>query len=188
LAGWHRLASGLVRPRMDTHRLRSSSDRRARKCGGKYGVCASHRLRISHVHGCGDAFRVRAAFSRGNAGEFGVWSVCRIAYVCHCAGWLADSLATLNRRHIACSRQVSRVVALPIAVLRTRALSRHWFHGCSVSDLIRRTPISASQRRLVSPAWSLQQACPSRCQPKSGYQGTWPVPCRTGSAQDLRRQ
>jgi hypothetical protein len=33
LAGWHRLASGLVRPREDTHCLRSSSDRWAGRCG-----------------------------------------------------------------------------------------------------------------------------------------------------------
>jgi hypothetical protein len=36
--GWHRLESGLVRPRKDTHCLRSSSDRWAGKCGGKCGV------------------------------------------------------------------------------------------------------------------------------------------------------
>ena len=28
----------------------------------------------------------------GHAGECGVWSVCRVAYVCQCTGWLADSL------------------------------------------------------------------------------------------------
>jgi hypothetical protein len=59
LAGWHRLAYGLVRPRMDTHRLRSSSDGRARKCGGKCGVSGSDRLRVSDVHRCDDCFGVR---------------------------------------------------------------------------------------------------------------------------------
>jgi hypothetical protein len=29
----------------------------------------------------------------GNAGECGILSVCRVVLVCHCAGWLADSLA-----------------------------------------------------------------------------------------------
>jgi hypothetical protein len=43
LVGWHHLASGLARPRMDTNRLRSSSDRQARKCGGKCGVSGSDR-------------------------------------------------------------------------------------------------------------------------------------------------
>ncbi len=60
MAGWHRLASGLVRPRKDTHCLRSSSDRWAGKCGGKCGVSASDRLCVSDVHGCDDSFRVRA--------------------------------------------------------------------------------------------------------------------------------
>jgi hypothetical protein len=60
LAGWHRLASGLVRLRKDTHCLRSSSDRWAGKCGGKCGVSASDRLRVSDVHGSEDSFRVRA--------------------------------------------------------------------------------------------------------------------------------
>jgi hypothetical protein len=58
LAGCHRLASGLVRPRKDTHCLRSSSDRWAGKCGGKCGVSASDRLRVNDVHGCDDSFRV----------------------------------------------------------------------------------------------------------------------------------
>lgn len=40
-------------------------------------------------------FRVSAASLRGNSGECGVWSLCKVAYVCHPAGWLAD----LNRRH-----------------------------------------------------------------------------------------
>jgi hypothetical protein len=93
LAGWHRLASGLVRLRKDTHCLRSSSDRWAGKCGGKCGVSASDRLRVSDVHGSEDSFRVRAEPPSGNADEGGVWSVCRVAYVCHRAGWLADSLA-----------------------------------------------------------------------------------------------
>lgn len=35
-------------------------------------------------------FRVSAASLRGNSGECGVWSLCRVAYVCHPAGWLAD--------------------------------------------------------------------------------------------------
>jgi hypothetical protein len=58
LAGWHRLASGLVRLRKDTHCLRSSSDRWAGKCGGKCGVSASDRLYVSDVHVCDDSFRV----------------------------------------------------------------------------------------------------------------------------------
>jgi len=45
LAVWHRLASGLVRPRLDTHRLRSSSDRRARKCGESVGWVRRRRSR-----------------------------------------------------------------------------------------------------------------------------------------------
>jgi hypothetical protein len=75
LAGWHRLASGLVRPRKDTHCLRSSSDRWAGKCGGKCGVSASDRLCVSDVHVCDDSFRVRAEPPSGNAAEGGVWSV-----------------------------------------------------------------------------------------------------------------
>jgi hypothetical protein len=58
LAGWHRLVSGLVRPRNDTHCLRSSSDRWAGKCGGKCGVSASDRLRVTDVHGSDDSLRV----------------------------------------------------------------------------------------------------------------------------------
>jgi hypothetical protein len=58
LAGCHRLGSGLVRPRKDTHCLRSSSDRWAGKCGGKCGVSASDRLCVGDVHGCVDSFRV----------------------------------------------------------------------------------------------------------------------------------
>jgi hypothetical protein len=58
LAGWHRLASSLVRLRRDTHCLRSSSDRWAGKCGGKCGVSASDHLRVSDVHGSEDSFRV----------------------------------------------------------------------------------------------------------------------------------
>jgi hypothetical protein len=64
LAGCHRLASGLVRSRKDTHCLRSSSDRWAGKCG----VSASDRLCVGDVHGCDDSFRVsqdRAAPDRG---------------------------------------------------------------------------------------------------------------------------
>ena len=38
--------------------LRSSSDRWAGKCGGKCGVSASDRLRVSDVHGCDDSVRV----------------------------------------------------------------------------------------------------------------------------------
>jgi hypothetical protein len=44
-----------------------------------------------------DLFRVRAEPLLGNAGECGVGSVCRVAYVCQCAGWLAESLADMNR-------------------------------------------------------------------------------------------
>ena len=40
-----------------------------------------------------DSFRVRAESLPRNAGEWGAWSVRRVADVCHCAGWLADSLA-----------------------------------------------------------------------------------------------
>ena len=40
-----------------------------------------------------DRFRVRAEPLPRNAGEWGPWSVRRIAHVCRCAGWLADSLA-----------------------------------------------------------------------------------------------
>src|SRR4029453_5637231 len=54
LAGCHRLGSGLVSPRKDTHCLRSSSDRWAGKCGGKCGVSASDRLCVGDVHGCVD--------------------------------------------------------------------------------------------------------------------------------------
>jgi hypothetical protein len=93
LDGWHRLASGLVRTRNDTHCLRSSSDRWAGKCG----VSASDRLRVSDVHGCDDSFCVRAEPLSGNADEGGVWSVCTVAYVCHRAGWLADS-ATVSSK------------------------------------------------------------------------------------------
>jgi hypothetical protein len=35
LAGWHRLASGLVGLRIVANRFRSSSDGRIQKCGGK---------------------------------------------------------------------------------------------------------------------------------------------------------
>jgi hypothetical protein len=40
---------------------------------------------------------VRAELLLGNADECGVWSVCRVANVCRCAGWLADSLADSER-------------------------------------------------------------------------------------------
>jgi hypothetical protein len=58
LAGWHRLASGLVRLRKDTHCLRSPCDRWAGKCGGKCGVSVPDRLRVIDVHGSDDSFRV----------------------------------------------------------------------------------------------------------------------------------
>jgi hypothetical protein len=54
--------------------------------------------------------------------------------------------------------------------------------GWWVPDLIRRTPISASQRRRASPAWILPRACPSPCRPKSGHRRTRPVSCRTAPA------
>jgi hypothetical protein len=41
--------------------------------------------------GCDDCFHVRTEPLLGNAGECSVWSACRLAHVCHCAGWLADS-------------------------------------------------------------------------------------------------
>jgi hypothetical protein len=44
-----------------------------------------------------DPFRVRAEPPSGNADEGDVWSVCTVAYVCHRAGWLADS-ATVSRK------------------------------------------------------------------------------------------
>ena len=92
LAGWHRLASGLVRPRKDTHCLRSSSDRWAGKCGGKCGVSASDRLCVSDVHVCDDSFRVRQNLRLGMRPRVAS-GACTVAYVCLRAGWLAESLA-----------------------------------------------------------------------------------------------
>jgi hypothetical protein len=58
---------------------------------------------------------------RGNASECWVWSVCGVAYVCHCAGgW-----PTVNRRHSMLT-DVGRIVAVPKAVPKTRGLSRRW--------------------------------------------------------------
>jgi hypothetical protein len=57
LAGWHHMASGLVRPRMDTNRLRSPSDRRARKCGGVSGSRSLRSVTFRHAINC---FGVRA--------------------------------------------------------------------------------------------------------------------------------
>jgi hypothetical protein len=59
------------------------------------------------------------------AGECGVLSVCRVAYVCHCAGGWPTVLPTVNRRHSMLT-DVGRIVAVPKAVPRTRGLSRHW--------------------------------------------------------------
>jgi hypothetical protein len=51
-----------------------------------------------------------------------------------------------------------RIVAVPKALLRTRALSRQWSPPVGGPDPIRRTPISASQRR-----WCLRlRACRGR--------------------------
>jgi hypothetical protein len=85
-----------------------------------------------------------------------VWSgACsRVAYVCHCAGWLADSLAdseqASQRAHGRC-----RIVAVPKAVLRTRALSRHWS-----LPVVGPGPNSSYAHQCVAapagvPAWSL---------------------------------
>ena len=55
------------------------------------GKCWGKPTRKRHVERMGDRFRVRAEPLPGNADECGVWSVCRFADVCHCAGWSADS-------------------------------------------------------------------------------------------------
>jgi hypothetical protein len=73
--------------------------------------------------------------------------VCRVAYVCHFAGWLADR----NRRHSLLT-YVGRIVAVPKAVLGPGRCLATGHHRWWVPDLIRRTPISALLRRLVSPA------------------------------------
>jgi hypothetical protein len=63
-------------------------------------------------------FRVRAEPLLGNAGKCGVWSVCRVAHVCHCAGWLADRLAD--------SEQVARSGSLRARLPSTGTLGTRW--------------------------------------------------------------
>jgi hypothetical protein len=53
--------------------------------------CGTQCVAVTHMNA--DFFRVRAQPLLGKASERGNWSLCRVAYVCHCAGWLADSLA-----------------------------------------------------------------------------------------------
>jgi hypothetical protein len=81
-----------VRPCMGTHPLRSPSDRRARKCGGKCGVSASDRY-VSDVRGCDDSFRVRAALPAYPTLSPPVLSACESAGVHVTSPRLAGSMA-----------------------------------------------------------------------------------------------
>jgi hypothetical protein len=66
-------------------------------CGGVDGAlvdgsgCTALLLLAAVRLGSCDFFRVRAEPLPGNAGECGVWSVCRVADVRRRAGWLADA-------------------------------------------------------------------------------------------------
>ena len=60
LAGWHRLASGLVRPRMDSHIFDHLKIAGPESAGESVGVGGSDGLRTSDVQRCNDSFRVRA--------------------------------------------------------------------------------------------------------------------------------
>jgi hypothetical protein len=97
-------SSGLVRPRMDTNRFRSSSDRRARKYGGKCGGEGSDRLRASDVHGCDDVLPCQGRTSACKRGRMLRPERVQGHYACHCAGWLADSeqVGALVRRKRSC--------------------------------------------------------------------------------------
>src|SRR4030095_1230009 len=84
-----------------------------------------YRVGKSLVGDTSDLFRIRAASLRGNASECWVWSVCGVAYVCHCAGGWPTVWPTVNRRHSMLT-DVGRIVAVPKAVPKTRGLSRRW--------------------------------------------------------------
>jgi hypothetical protein len=75
----------------------------------------------------------------GNAGDCCVWSVSRVAYVCHCAGWLADRLWF---RHKPSCREKAWVV--PRGRLRPR-ISRHERAAVMLVPFRRWAPRSASR-------------------------------------------
>jgi len=82
---------------------------------------------------------------------------------------------TVNRRHSVLT-DVGRIVAVhESSAENQRAVSPVVTAGGVSPDLIRRMPISASQRRLVSPASSLPRACPWRCRRNLVIGG--PGPC-----------
>src|SRR5688572_1328302 len=75
----------------------------------------------------------------GNAGDCFVWSVSRVVYVCHCAGWLADRLWF---RHKPSCRE--KAWAVPRGRLRPR-ISRHERAAVVLIPFRRWAPRSASR-------------------------------------------